>query len=381
MPEPKQLDIKQLYDGFRDPATVRQLARTIAHEAQQLTQPLNIMEVCGGHTHTLMKFGLKALLPENIHFIHGPGCPVCVMPRERIDHAITLAAQPDIILVTLGDMIRIPGSASSLAQSRANGSDVRPLYDPLDALAIARQNPTKTVVFFAIGFETSTPMTAVLLQQAEALEVNNLLLHINHVLVPPAVDAVMADPRVRVNAFVAPSHVSVIQGADIYQPLVDKYATPVVVAGFEPVDMMEAVLRLVRQKNAGTANVDIQYSRAVNREGNRTAQKLVADCFAVRDTFRWRGLGPIAHSALQLQPHYQHRDAEIHFRAILPQQELDDHKACQCGAILRGLAQPADCRVFARGCTPERPLGSCMVSSEGACNAYYRYQSPQRAAG
>ncbi|KLV03188.1 hydrogenase formation protein HypD [Photobacterium aquae] len=368
------LDIKQLYDGFRNPETVRHLARTIKDEAEDLAAPLNIMEVCGGHTHTIMKFGLKALLPDNIQFIHGPGCPVCVMPKERIDHAVTLAMQPDVILVTLGDMIRVPGSQGSLAQCRARGGDVRPLYDPLDALRIAQDNPTKTVVFFAIGFETSTPMTAVLLQQAESRGVTNLLFHINHVLVPPAVNAVMDDPQVQVNAFIGPSHVSVIQGAKIYQPLVDNFATPVVVAGFEPVDVMESVLRLVRQKVAGEARVDIQYSRAVSPDGNVPAQQLVNTYFETRDAFRWRGLGPIAHSALRLKPEYAHRDAERQFGAVLTDREIDDHKACQCGDILRGLAKPADCRVFGRGCTPQRPLGSCMVSSEGACNAYYRYQ-------
>ncbi len=224
------------------------------------------MEVCGGHTHTIMKFGLKQLLPANIDFIHGPGCPVCIMPKERIDHAAALASQPDVILVTLGDMIRVPGSKGSLAQFRAKGCDIRPLYDPLDALQIATDNPDKTVVFFAIGFETSTPMTAVLLQQAESKGINNLLFHINHVLVPPAVDAVMADPAVRVNAFIGPSHVSVIQGARVYRPLAEKYRTPVVVAGFEPVDVMESVLRLVRQKLKGEHLVDIQYSRAVTEE-------------------------------------------------------------------------------------------------------------------
>ncbi len=368
------LDLKQLYDGFRSPETVRHLAQQIEQEAKQLKELLNVMEVCGGHTHTIMKFGLKALLPNNIQFIHGPGCPVCVMPKERIDHAITLAMQPKVILVTLGDMIRVPGSKASLAQCRAQGGDVRPLYDPLDALQIAQDNPNKTVVFFAIGFETSTPMTAVLLQQAEAQGIENLVFHINHVLVPPAVNAVMDDPQVKVNAFIGPSHVSVIQGGDIYQPLAQKYQTPVVVSGFEPVDVMESVLRLVRQKVAGEASVDIQYSRAVTPEGNVGAQQLVDTYFETRDEFRWRGLGPIAHSALKLKPAYAHRDAERLFAHVLSDREIDDHKACQCGDILRGLAKPADCRVFGRGCTPQRPLGSCMVSSEGACNAYYRYQ-------
>ena len=295
------------------------------------------------------------------------------MPKERIDHAAALASQADTILVTLGDMIRVPGSVGSLALFRSKGCDIRPIYDPLDTLAIARDNPDKTVIFFAIGFETSTPMTAALLAQAEALKIDNLLFHINHVLVPPAIDAVMSDSRCQVNAFIGPAHVSVISGAKIYQSTVDKYKTPVVVSGFEPVDVMESILRIVRQKVAGKAELDNQYSRSVSYEGNIAAQQLVDKYFMVRDSFRWRGLGPIANSALTLRPEYHHRDAERIYAKILPTEEIDDHKACMCGYILRGLANPKDCKVFGRGCTPQSPLGSCMVSSEGACNAYYRY--------
>ncbi|QSX39060.1 hydrogenase formation protein HypD [Shewanella sedimentimangrovi] len=367
------LELKSLYRVFRDPDTMAALAVSIAKDAAHLSEPLNIMEVCGGHTHTIMKYGLPGLLPSNIRFIHGPGCPVCIMPKERIDQAAILATQPGVILLTLGDMMRVPGSHGSLAQQRAKGLDIRALYDPLDALAIARDNPGKTVVYFAIGFETSTPMTAVLLEQAERLGLDNLLFHINHVLVPPAMDAVMAEPATKVNAFIGPAHVSVIAGADIYRPAADKYHTPVVVSGFEPVDLMESILRLVRQKNEGRSEVEIQYSRAVTAEGNRTAQAKVNQVMEVRDEFRWRGLGPIPKSALKLRDEYQHRDAERVYGERLPIVQIDDHKACQCGDILRGLADPTDCRVFGRGCTPQTPLGSCMVSSEGACNAYYRY--------
>ncbi|ABL99877.1 hydrogenase formation protein HypD [Shewanella amazonensis] len=371
------LKLKSLYEGFRDAGTIRALAARINSAAQNLSEPLYIMEVCGGHTHTIMKYGLLGLIPDNVKFIHGPGCPVCVMPKERIDQAIALAKMDDVILLTLGDMIRVPGSKGSLAQARASGADVRPLYDPLDALAIARDNPDKTVVFFAIGFETSTPMTAVLLQQAEHAALPNLLFHINHVLVPPAIDAVMAEPATKVNAFIGPAHVSVISGAKIYRRAADVHHTPVVVSGFEPVDVMESILRLVELKNLTESVVDVQYSRAVSEEGNLTAQALVDEYFEVRDSFRWRGLGPIPQSALKLKGKYAHRDAEIHFGGRLPVQEIDDHKACQCGDILRGLANPMDCKVFGRGCTPQTPLGSCMVSSEGACNAYYRYHGVQ----
>lgn len=371
------LKLKSLYEGFRDAGTIRALADRISSAAINLSEPLYIMEVCGGHTHTIMKYGLLGLIPDNVKFIHGPGCPVCVMPKERIDQAIALAKMDDVILLTLGDMIRVPGSKGSLAQARASGADVRPLYDPLDALAIARDNPDKTVVFFAIGFETSTPMTAVLLQQSERAALPNLLFHINHVLVPPAIDAVMAEPATKVNAFIGPAHVSVISGAKIYRRAAEVHHTPVVVSGFEPVDVMESILRLVELKNHAESVVEVQYSRAVSEEGNLTAQALVDEYFEVRDSFRWRGLGPIPQSALKLKDKYAHRDAEIHFGGRLPVAEIDDHKACQCGDILRGLANPMDCKVFGRGCTPQTPLGSCMVSSEGACNAYYRYHGVQ----
>ncbi|WP_144208015.1 hydrogenase formation protein HypD [Shewanella donghaensis] len=367
------MKLTDLYQQFRNPDIIKALAAQINQYSSQITSNINIMEVCGGHTHTIMKYGLKQLLPANINFIHGPGCPVCIMPKERIDHAAALAQLPDVILLTLGDMIRVPGSNGNLAQYRAKGCDIRPLYDPMDALSIAKDNPNKTIIFFAIGFETSTPMTAVLIDQAEKQQINNLLFHINHVLVPPAIDAVMADPQARVNAFIGPAHVSVISGAKIYQAAVDQYQTPVVVSGFEPVDVMESILRIVKQKYNDTAQLDIQYSRAVNYDGNQAAQALINQYLTLRDSFRWRGLGPIPDSALTLKPEFAHRDAEIIFKQHLPTVEIDDHKACQCGDILRGIANPQDCKVFGKGCSPESPLGSCMVSSEGACNAYYRY--------
>lgn len=365
--------LTELYKGFRDPEVIRSLAKEITAYASMIDGNVNIMEVCGGHTHTIMKYGLNQLLPDNIDFIHGPGCPVCIMPKERIDHAAALASLPNTILVTLGDMIRVPGSRGSLAQFRASGCDIRPIYDPLDTLQIATENPDKTVVFFAIGFETSTPMTAVLIDQAEQQEIKNLVFHINHVLVPPAMDAVMADPNVKVNAFIGPAHVSVISGAKVYRPAVTNYNTPVVVSGFEPVDVMQSILMIVKQKAASKAELENQYSRSVSEEGNLAAQEMVNRYFKVRDNFRWRGLGPIPSSALMLREKYAHRDAERVFATYLPSDEIDDHKACQCGDILRGLCKPKDCKVFGRGCTPETPLGSCMVSSEGACNAYYRY--------
>lgn len=369
------LSLNDLFAGFRQPAVMRALSQQIHALALQLPEPLRLMEVCGGHTHTIMKYGLSQLLPSNIEFIHGPGCPVCIMPKERIDHAIAIARSPEVILVTLGDMIRVPGSLGSLAEQRAQGCDIRPIYDPLDALTIAKDNPAKIVVFFAIGFETSTPMTAALLAQAEQQQIANLLFHINHVLVPPAIDAVMADGRAKINGFIGPSHVSVITGAKIYQPIVERYRVPLVVSGFEPVDVMEAILMLVKQKIEGRQQLEIQYRRVVTMAGNQLAQQLIERYFQIRPHFRWRGLGDIPGSALQLREAFAKRDAERYF--ALDNRPIDDHKACQCADILRGLAKPSQCKVFGRGCTPSQPMGSCMVSSEGACNAYYRYVGMQ----
>ncbi len=367
------MKLNELYAGFRDPGTIASLARLIAKEAEQLREPLRIMEICGGHTHTIMKYGLNQIIPDQLSFIHGPGCPVCIMPKERIDHAIALASMEDTILVTLADMLKVPGSSSSLAEERARGRDVVGLYSPLDALKIARQAPEKKVVFFAIGFETTTPMTAALVEQTIASRTDNLFFHINHVLVPPAIHAIMAGGETKVNAFIAPSHVSVITGARIYEPISSRYKTPVVVTGFEPVDVMESVLMLVRQSVSGRSDTEIQYTRAVNWEGNTTARRLIDRYFKVRPSFRWRGIGDIPDSALQLRQPYQILDAEKQFGALLPQQAIDDHRLCICRSILRGLATPVQCRVFGRACRPESPMGSCMVSGEGACNAYYRY--------
>ncbi|AZV46424.1 hydrogenase formation protein HypD [Nautilia sp. PV-1] len=367
------LTLKDLYFKFRDPTAMKTLAELIRKEAKDLKEPMRVMEICGGHTHTIMKYGIKQLLPDNIEFIHGPGCPVCVMPKERIDHAIELAKQEGVILATLGDMIRVPGSKSSLAKVRAEGADVRPLHSTLDVLKIAKENPDKKVVFFAIGFETTTPMTAALMERAFKEGVKNIYYHINHVLVPPPMRAIMDSGEAKINAFIGPSHVSVIIGAKSYQFLVDRYNTPVVVAGFEPVDVMESILMLVRQKLKGEPKVEIQYKRATTWDGNVLAQKMIDKYMDVRDSFRWRGLGDIPKSALKLREEYAEFDAEKVFADILPNEPIDDHKLCICGQILRGLAKPTDCKVFGSACTPSSPLGSCMVSDEGACNAYYRY--------
>ncbi|MBE0494838.1 MAG: hydrogenase formation protein HypD [Campylobacterales bacterium] len=359
-----------LIEEFRNPEHVKALAKSIYAE---VTRPLNIMEVCGGHTHTIMKFGIPQLLPKQIQFVHGPGCPVCIMPKERIDHALALASQEGVILATLGDMIRVPGSKGSLQTLRAEGADIRALYSPLDVLKIAKENPDKTVVFFAIGFETTTPMTASLVKMVLAQNLPNVLFHVNHVLVPEPVEAIMAGGDAKIDAFLGPSHVSVITGTKIYEPIVSAFSTPIVVAGFEPVDVMESILKIVRQFNEGRCEVENQYTRAVSREGNVNAQKLIETYFEKRESFRWRGIGDIPRSALKLKDAYAHLDAEKVFEAVLPKMPIDDHKSCICGKILKGLAKPYECKVFGKACTPSSPMGSCMVSSEGACAAYFKY--------
>ncbi len=372
------MELKELYDRFRDPKTIGALAKMIEQEAQKLPRPINIMEVCGGHTHTIMKYGLLQLLPQNIRFIHGPGCPVCIMPKERIDHAYILATQEDVILCTLGDMIKVPGSKGSLQDARSQGADVRFVYSPLDVLKIARENPDKRVIFFAIGFETTTPMTAALLQKAIEEGIENLLLHVNHVTVPEVMRELIdsRDEHIdsynnQIDAFLGPSHVSVMAGSKIYEEFPTRYGRPVVVAGFEPVDVMEGVLMLVRQFNEGRCEVEIQYKRSVTREGNRKAQEMIDRYFIKRDLFKWRGLGNIPKSAWRLREEYGAYDAERVYE--LPKEEIEDHKLCICGDILRGMAKPTECQVFGTACTPAKPLGSCMVSSEGACAAYYKY--------
>ncbi len=362
-----QLD---LIEGFRDPKHIKALAKLIEKESKT---KINIMEVCGGHTHTIMKFGLPQILPDSIEFIHGPGCPVCVMPKERIDHAIELASMPDTILATLGDMIRVPGSKTSLQKLRAEGKDIRSLYSPLDVIKIAKENPDKKVIYFAIGFETTTPMSAVLIEQAVRKRITNLFFHINHVLVPEPIEAIMSDEDTKINAFLGPSHVSVITGYGMFEPLVEKFKTPIVVAGFEPVDVMEAILMVVRQFNEGRCEVENQYKRAVTKEGNQKAHRLIYTYMEKREHFRWRGIGDIPKSALKLKDEYSYLDAEVVFKDFLTHNISDDHKLCICGDILKGKAKPYDCKIFGKACNPSNPTGSCMVSSEGACSAYYKY--------
>ncbi|MCR6588403.1 hydrogenase formation protein HypD [Campylobacter insulaenigrae] len=356
-----------LINDFRDKERILTLKELIA---SKLTKPINIMEICGGHTHSIMKFALPSLLPKDINFIHGPGCPVCVMPRERIDIALKLASMPNTIFCVLGDMLRIPGSYESLIDLRAKGADIRALYTPLEALDIAINNQDKTIIFFAIGFETTTPMSASIIQKSIKMKLKNLFFHINHVLVPPAIEAIMQDKKVKIDAFLGPSHVSVITGSNIYEPIADKYKTPIAVSGFEPVDIMLSILNIVEQINANTHKVYNEYFRVVSKEGNIKAQELVREFFQPCN-FEFRGLGIIKNGGLCLKDKYDFLNAEKIFDCKV--ESKDESKACICGQILRGLAKPYDCKVFSKVCTPKNPIGSCMVSSEGACAAYYKY--------
>jgi hydrogenase expression/formation protein HypD len=358
-------------DEFRDGTLARKLAADIAR-AVQPGRSYGLMEFCGGHTHAIFRYGIPGLLPANVNMIHGPGCPVCVLPVGRVDNAIELANTPGVILCSYGDMLRVPGSnRMNLLKAKAGGADVRMVYSSADALAIARENPAKKVVFFAIGFETTTPPTAVVIRQAHELGLGNFSVFSNHVLTPAAISAIMASGEARVDGIVGPAHVSTVIGSRPYEPFAAKYRMPVVIAGFEPLDMMQAILMLVRQINRGRAEVENEFTRAVSRDGNLKAQDLVEEVFELRKTFEWRGLGWVPESALQIREKYTAFDAERHFE--LSRISVADHRSCECSAIIRGVKNPLDCKLFGSACTPDNPIGSCMVSSEGACAAYYTY--------
>ncbi|ARQ99357.1 hydrogenase expression/formation protein HypD [Campylobacter devanensis] len=356
-----------LINSFRDKDKILALSQIIK---QRSKKPLNIMEICGGHTHSIMKFGLPQLVGENINFIHGPGCPVCIMPRSRIDEAIAIASIDGVIFCTLADMLRVPGSKGSLAMLRADGADIRALYSPLDTITIAKENPDKKVVFFAIGFETTTPMSAVVVKQAVELNLQNLFIHMNHVTVPAPVRAIMSDKDVKIDAFLGPSHVSVITGSKIYEELANEFKTPIAVSGFEPLDLMDSILNLVNQHENGTHKVYNEYARVVSKDGNLKAKELIDRYFQPCD-FEWRGLGVIKDSGLRLRDEFSYLDAKKYFNVEVG--ESKESKACICGEILRGKAKPYDCKVFGKVCNPQNPIGSCMVSGEGACAAYYKY--------
>jgi len=329
------------------------------------------LEVCGGHTHTIYRHGIEHLLPENVELVHGPGCPVCVIPMGRVDDAIWLARQPNVIFTCFGDMMRVPGSNGSLLDAKAGGADVRFVYSPLDALKIAVDNPDKQIVFFAIGFETTAPSTAVTLVRARELGVENFTVFCNHVTIVPPIKAILESPDLRLSGFLGPGHVSTVVGNRPYRFVPAVYGKPLVVAGFEPLDILSSIAMLLRQIREGRCEVENQYSRVVNEEGNPAALALMSEVFALRPHFEWRGLGFISQSALRLREELADFDAEQRF--AMPGVRVADPKACQCGEVLKGVLKPWECKVFGTACTPETPIGTCMVSPEGACAAYYNF--------
>ena len=362
-------------DEFRSQEIAQQLATAISREAAPDRQ-YRLMEFCGGHTHAIYRYGIADLMPDNLSYIHGPGCPVCVLPVGRIDQAIELVEQHDVILCTYADMMRVPaGKRRSLQKVKAAGGDIRMVFSVEDALNIAQQNPAREVVFFAIGFETTTPPTAMALIKAEELGLKNFSVFCNHVLTPVAMRAILSDEhqaeRAQIDGFLGPSHVSTIIGTSPYEAFVSEFHKPVVIAGFEPLDVMQSTLMLIRQLNEGRCEVENEYNRAVKPEGNTKAQQLCDRVFQLRDTFEWRGLGWVPASALEIQSAFAGFDAEKRFS--LSASRSTDVRGCECPSILKGLKAPVDCKLFGTVCTPENPMGSCMVSSEGACAAYWSY--------
>jgi hydrogenase expression/formation protein HypD len=356
-------------DEYRTPDGIALLSAEVRRLAQG--RRVKLMEVCGGHTHAIYKHGLQDLLPENVELVHGPGCPVCVIPMGRIDDAIAIARAPDVIFATYGDMMRVPSSTGSLLDAKADGADVRFIYSPLDALTLARNNPGRQVVFFAVGFETTAPSTAVTLLRARDEGLENFSVFCNHVTIIPAIKAILDSPGMQLDGFIGPGHVSTIIGLAPFEFVPRHYGLPIVVSGFEPADILQSVVMILRQLIAGTPRVENQYARVVRDGGNRRAMEMLAETMVLRPFFEWRGLGFISQSALALRREFSAWDAEV--RYTVPNVRVTDPKACQCGEVLKGVIKPWQCRVFGSACTPETPIGSCMVSPEGACAAYYNY--------
>jgi hydrogenase expression/formation protein HypD len=358
-------------DEFRTP----ELISKAGEEIRRLADPnrhYRIMEVCGGHTHAIYRFGLKDLLPPNVELIHGPGCPVCVLPMGRIDDGLSLAAQPDFIFAAFGDMMRVPGTHGSPLEYKALGMDIRIVYSPADALKLARNNPEKHVMFFAIGFETTAPSTALTLARAKAEGLHNFSVFCNHVTIIPAIRAILDSPDMRLDGFVGPGHASTVIGCRPYDWIAQDEGKPVVVSGFEPLDILQSIVMLLRQLRKGEAKVENQYKRVVPWEGNRAALHAMAEVFELRPYFEWRGLGFISQSALKIRASYAQWDSEQRFS--VPGVRVTDPKAAQCGEVLKGVLKPAQCKLFGKECTPEQPIGALMVSSEGSCAAYYNYE-------
>jgi len=362
-------------DEFRDPEKARFLLKEIHDLVGKIDvckeRPLNIMEVCGGHTHAIFRYGIETMLPDEIELIHGPGCPVCVLPMGRVDNCVALAERPEVIFTTFGDAMRVPGSKKSLLQAKADGADVRMVYSPLDALYLAKKNPDREVIFFGLGFETTMPSTALTILQADAEGIDNFSLFCNHITIIPTVKAILDSPDLHLDGFLGPGHVSMVIGNSQYRFIAEHYKRPLVVAGFEPLDILHATWMVLKQIAEGRSEIENQYNRVVPEDGNPVGLSAIAKVFELREFFEWRGLGSIDHSGVKVREAYAKYDAERKFS--VPEIMIADPKSCQCGEVLKGVIKPWDCKVFGKACTPETPMGALMVSSEGACAAYYQY--------
>lgn len=373
-------------EEFRNPEAARgvlgEIERIVADIGATADKPLHIMEICGGHTHAIFRYGLDKLTPPGVEFIHGPGCPVCVLPMSRVDECVELAERPEVIFTTFGDAMRVPGTRKSLLQAKADGADIRMVYSPLDALELARRNPSREVVFFALGFETTTPSTALCVQQAATEGLNNFSLFCNHITVPPPIKALLDHPYMTLDGFIGPGHVSMVIGVEPYEFIARDYGKPIVVAGFEPLDLLQSVLMVLEQIRDGRAEVENQYARIVPEKGNPVSLAACADVYEPREKFEWRGLGEIDHSGLRIREKYAAFDAERKFEIGYgkPVRVADEPEGYSCGDVMIGLKKPYQCKQFGTGCTPATPLGALMVSSEGACAAYYQYSGvrPER---
>ncbi len=370
-------------DEFRD----RDKARVLIKEIEGLLatidiakqRPIAIMEVCGGHTHSIFRYGLEGMLPKEIELVHGPGCPVCVLPMGRVDDCISIAERPEVIFTTFGDAMRVPGSKKSLLTAKAEGADVRMVYSPMDALTLAKKNPDREVVFFGIGFETTMPSTALTILQAERDGILNFSVFCNHITIIPTIKAVLDSPDFQIDGFLGPGHVSMVIGTEPYGFIASYYRRPLVVAGFEPLDILQSIWMVLRQVKDGRADIENQYARIVPEAGNEAALAAVSRVYELREFFEWRGLGSIDHSGVKLRDSYAQFDAERKF--AIPGIKIADPKSCQCGEVLKGVIKPWQCKVFGSACTPEVPLGALMVSPEGACAAYYQYGGIKRHVG
>ncbi len=362
-------------DEFRDPEKARVLIGEITELAAglrpKMDRPLYLMEVCGGHTHAIFRYGIETMLPDSIELVHGPGCPVCVLPMGRIDDCISIAERPNVIMTSFGDALRVPGSKKSLLGAKAEGADVRTVYSPLDALLLAKANPDKEVVFFGLGFETTMPSTALTVLRAEAEGIRNFSLFCNHITIIPTIKAILDSPDFQIDGFLGPGHVSMVIGNQPYQFIAQRYKRPIVVTGFEPLDILHGIWMVLKQMSEGRCTVENQYKRIVPENGNAVALDAINRVFELREFFEWRGLGSIDHSGVRMRDAYAHFDAERKF--TMPAIMIADPKACQCGEVLKGIIKPWGCRVYGKECTPETPMGALMVSSEGACAAYYRF--------